>query len=56
MAHTYETFCSANILTLDLSDDLEGKLRNLALAIYSLMEVGLLLVERALDRESSVRV
>jgi hypothetical protein len=56
MAHTYETFCSASILTLDLSDDLEGKHRNLALAIYSLMELGLLLVEKALDREYSVKV
>jgi hypothetical protein len=55
MAHTYETFCSASILTLDLSDDLEGKHRNLALAIYSLMELGLLLVEKALDREYSVK-
>jgi hypothetical protein len=24
LAHTYETFCSASTLTLDLSDDLEG--------------------------------
>jgi hypothetical protein len=56
MAHTYETFCSASILTLDLSDDLEGKHRNLALAIYSLMELGLLLIEKALDREHSVKV
>ncbi|MFW0758887.1 DUF6124 family protein [Pseudomonas sp. H11T01] len=56
LAHTYETFCSASILTLDLSDDLEGKHRNLALAIYSLMELGLLLVEKVLDREHSVKV
>jgi hypothetical protein len=56
MVHTYETFCSASILTLDLSDELEGKHRNLALAIHSLMELGLLLVERALDREHSVKV
>ena len=55
MAHTYETFCSASILTLDLSDDLEGKHRNLALAIYNLMELGLLLVGKALDRECSVK-
>jgi hypothetical protein len=51
MAHTNETFYSASTLTLDLSDDVEGKHRNLALAIYSLMELGLLLVEKALDRE-----
>ncbi|MCX7077819.1 MAG: DUF6124 family protein [Pseudomonas sp.] len=56
LAHTYETFCSASILTLDLSDELEGKHRNLALAIHSLMELGLLLVEKMMDREHSVRV
>ncbi|VVN72835.1 DUF6124 family protein [Pseudomonas fluorescens] len=56
MAHTYETFCSASTLTLDLSDDLEGKQRNLALAIYSLMELGLLLVEKMMDRECAVKV
>jgi hypothetical protein len=41
---------------LDLSDDLEGKHRNLALAICSLMELGLLLVEKMMDREQSVKV
>ncbi|MFW0757396.1 DUF6124 family protein [Pseudomonas sp. H11T01] len=56
LAHAYETFCSASSLTLDLSDDLEGKHRNLALAIYSLMELGLLLVEKMMDREQSVKV
>jgi hypothetical protein len=56
LAQTYETFCSASILTLDLSEDLEGKQRNLALAIYSLMELGLLLVEKTLDRERLVQV
>jgi hypothetical protein len=50
LAHTYETLCSASILTLDLSDDLEGKQCNLALAIYSLMELGLLLIKKLLDR------
>ena len=56
LAHTYETFCSASTLTLDLSDELEGKHRNLALAIHSLMELGLLLIEKTLDREQSVKV
>jgi hypothetical protein len=55
MAHTYETFCSASSLPLDLSDDLEGKHRNLALAIYSLMDLGLLLVEKMMDREHSLK-
>jgi hypothetical protein len=56
LAHTYETFCSASTLTLDLSDELKGKHRNLALAIHSLMELGLLLVEKALDRELLMKV
>lgn len=56
LAHTYETFCSASTLTLDLSDDLEGKQRNLALAIYGLMELGLLLIEKTLDSEQPVKV
>ncbi|MBC3350246.1 hypothetical protein HU811_26690, partial [Pseudomonas sp. SWRI196] len=34
LAHTYETFCSVSTLILDLSEDLEGAPRNLALAIH----------------------
>jgi hypothetical protein len=55
IAHTYETFCSATTLTLDLSDDLEGKDRNLALAIHQMLELGLLLIEKVLDNEYPVK-
>ncbi|MFW0759513.1 DUF6124 family protein [Pseudomonas sp. H11T01] len=55
LAYTYETFCSATTLTLDLSDDLEGKDRNLALAIHQMLELGLLLIEKALDNENPVK-
>ncbi|MCX7080918.1 MAG: DUF6124 family protein [Pseudomonas sp.] len=55
LAYTYETFCSATTLTLDLSDDLEGKDRNLALAIHQMLELGLLLIEKALDNETPVK-
>ena len=49
LAHAFETLTWASALTLDLSDDLDGRQRNLALAIYSLMELGGLLLEKALD-------
>jgi hypothetical protein len=55
IAHTYETFCSAATLTLDLSDDLDGKDRNLALAIHQMLELGLLLIEKVLDNEYPVK-
>ncbi|TVT82022.1 DUF6124 family protein [Pseudomonas sp. H3(2019)] len=55
MAYTYETFCSVSTLILDLSDDLEDKHRNLALAIHQLTEHGLLLVEKALDNEYPIQ-
>ncbi|VVO03337.1 DUF6124 family protein [Pseudomonas fluorescens] len=56
LVNAYETFSSASTLALDLSDDLEGKHRNLALAIQQLMELGLMLVGKALDREYSVKL
>jgi hypothetical protein len=54
LPNAYETFCSTTTLVLDLSDELEGKDRNLALAIHQMMELGLLLIEKALDNERSV--
>ncbi|VVN98453.1 DUF6124 family protein [Pseudomonas fluorescens] len=54
LPNAYETFCSATTLVLDLGDDLDGKDRNLALAIHQMMELGLLLIEKALDHEHSV--
>ncbi|MFW0755919.1 DUF6124 family protein [Pseudomonas sp. H11T01] len=56
LINAYETFSSSSILALDLSDDLEGKHRNLALAIQQLMELGLMLIDKALDREYSVKL
>ncbi|VVO09115.1 DUF6124 family protein [Pseudomonas fluorescens] len=55
LAYAYETFSSATTLTLDLSDDLEGKDRNLAQAIHQMLELGLLLIEKALDNEYPVK-
>ena len=54
LPNAYESFCSATTLVLDLSDELDGKDRNLALAIHQMMELGLLLIEKALDNERSV--
>jgi hypothetical protein len=54
LPNAYETFSSATTLVLDLCDDLDGKERNLALAIHQMMELGLLLIEKALDNERSV--
>ncbi|MFW0758246.1 DUF6124 family protein [Pseudomonas sp. H11T01] len=55
LPNAYETFSSATTLVLDLCDDLDGKERNLALAIHQMMELGLLLIEKALDNECSVK-
>ncbi|AXA56891.1 DUF6124 family protein [Pseudomonas thivervalensis] len=55
LAHTYETFCSVSTLILDLSEDLEGAPRNLALAIHQMGEMGVLLLERLLDNEARVQ-
>ncbi|WLI45809.1 DUF6124 family protein [Pseudomonas beijingensis] len=55
LAHTYETFCSVSTLILDLSEDLEGAPRNLALAIHQMGEMGVLLLEKMLDNETRVQ-
>lgn len=55
LAHTYETFCSVSTLILDLSDDLEGAPRNLALAIHQMGEMGVLLLEKLLDNEAKIQ-
>ncbi|SFH10618.1 DUF6124 family protein [Pseudomonas sp. NFACC45] len=55
LAHTYETFCSVSTLILDLSEDLEGAPRNLALAIHQMGEMGVLLLEKLLDNEAKVQ-
>jgi len=48
--NTYETFSSVTILLLDLSDDLTGKQRDVALAIHQLSELGVLLMGQVMDR------
>lgn len=55
LAHTYETFCSVSTLILDLSEDLEGAPRNLALAIHQMGEMGVLLLEKLMDNEGKVQ-
>lgn len=53
IANSYETFSSVSTLLLDLSEDLSGKHRDIALAIHQLSELGVLLTEKLLDREAS---
>ncbi|WP_426126753.1 DUF6124 family protein [Pseudomonas sp. DWP1b1] len=52
ITNSYETFASVSTLLLDLSDDLSGKHRDIALAIHQLSELGLLLSAKLLDREA----
>ncbi|MEG8234066.1 DUF6124 family protein [Pseudomonas orientalis] len=51
ITNSYETFTSVSTLLLDLSEDLNGKHRDIALAIHQLSELGVLLTARLLDRE-----
>ncbi|WDG40779.1 DUF6124 family protein [Pseudomonas synxantha] len=51
ITNSYETFTSVSTL-LDLSEDLNGKHRDIALAIHQLSELGVLLTARLLDREA----
>ena len=51
---TYEIFSSVGILLLDLAESLDDKPRHLAMAIYQLSELGLLQVEKTLDKELAV--
>ena len=50
IANSHETFNSVSTLLLDLSEDLSGKHRDIALAIHQLSELGVLLTARLLDR------
>lgn len=52
IANSYETFSSVSTLLLDLSEDLSGKHRDIALAIHQLSELGILMTARLLDREA----
>ncbi|MGY2413048.1 DUF6124 family protein [Pseudomonas pergaminensis] len=52
ITNSYETFSSVSTLLLDLSEDLSGKHRDIALAIHQLSELGMLMTARLLDREA----
>jgi len=52
IANSYETFASVSNLLLDLTEDLNGKHRDIALAIHQLSELGVLLTAKLLDRET----
>ncbi|MGH2423791.1 DUF6124 family protein [Pseudomonas canadensis] len=52
IANSYETFASVSTLLLDLTEDLNGKHRDIALAIHQLSELGVLLIAKLLDRET----
>ncbi|OPB00379.1 hypothetical protein BFW87_01395 [Pseudomonas fluorescens] len=54
ITNSYETFSSVTALLLDLSEDLTGKQRDVALAIHQLSELGVLLLDRLMEREVSV--
>lgn len=53
IANSYETFSSVTALLLDLSDELTGKQRDVALAIHQLSELGVLLVDKLMEREGA---
>ncbi|HJH22781.1 MULTISPECIES: DUF6124 family protein [Pseudomonas] len=54
LANASETLVSARELANTLAFDLEGSQRSLALAIHQLVELGGLLVERALEHVAPV--
>jgi hypothetical protein len=54
IANSYETFSSVTALLLDLSDELTGKQRDVALAIHQLSELGVLLVDKLMARKGAV--
>ena len=52
ITNSYETFSSVSTLLLDLSEDLSGKHRDIALAIHQLSELGALMTAKLLDHET----
>lgn len=54
LTNAYETLASANVMACDLAFELEGSRRHFALAIQQMVELGQLLVNRALDLENPV--
>ncbi|MBV4453890.1 MULTISPECIES: DUF6124 family protein [Pseudomonas] len=54
MINSFETFSSVSTLLLDLSEDLDGKHRDVALAIHQLSALGTQMVSRMLDRQAAI--
>ena len=52
LTNSYETLCSVSTLLLDLSDDLTGKHRDVALAIHQLSELSVLMVGKVMDQQT----
>jgi hypothetical protein len=52
IANSYETSSSISALLLDLSNELTGKDRDVALAIHQLSELSVLLIGKLMDRET----
>ena len=50
--NSYETFSSVRTLLLNLSNDLTGEHRDVALAIHQLSELGVMVVGQMMDREA----
>jgi hypothetical protein len=53
LAHACESLASANVMTMDLADHMEGPRRNSLLGIAQVIMLGELAVNRALDRLDS---
>ncbi|MDL2182966.1 DUF6124 family protein [Pseudomonas sp. ChxA] len=52
--NSYETFSSVRTLLLNLSNDLTGEHRDVALAIHQLSELGVQLVGQMMEREAPI--
>jgi hypothetical protein len=52
ITNSYETFASVSTLLLELSEDLNGKHRDIVLAIHQLSELGVLLTAKLLDSKT----
>ncbi|CRM04440.1 MULTISPECIES: DUF6124 family protein [Pseudomonas] len=52
LINSYETVSAVSTLLLDLSNDLSGKQRDVALAIHQLSELSVLLVGKAMDQHT----
>ncbi|WP_455929250.1 DUF6124 family protein [Pseudomonas fluorescens] len=52
--NSYETFSSVRTLLLNLSNDLSGEHRDVALAIHQLSELGVQLVGQMMEREAPI--